>query len=221
MKDRSVSDLIMHAPNDGAGGGDAGYPSNGSDNAASNGSGNVSQEHAATATFGGGCFWCVEAVFDNVIGVTKIEPGYAGGDHANPTYEQVCTGATGHAEVVQLTFNPAQISFRQLLEIFFATHDPTTLNRQGNDVGTQYRSVIYYHDDEQKHVATEVMDELSTENLWDSPIVTQLLPLDTFYPAEAYHYEYFKRNPHQAYCAAVIAPKVAAFRERFAHKLKA
>lgn len=176
---------------------------------------------AATATFGGGCFWCVEAVFDNVIGVSRIEPGYAGGERPNPTYEQVCTGTTGHAEVVQITFDPAQISYREILEIFFATHDPTTLNRQGNDIGTQYRSVIFYHDDEQKRTATEVMDELAAENVWDAPIVTQLLPLPTFYPAESYHYEYFKNNPNQGYCAAVIAPKVASFRQRFAHKLKA
>lgn len=172
------------------------------------------------ATFGGGCFWCVEAVFDNVVGVEKIEPGYAGGDTANPTYEQVCTGTTNHAEVVQITYDPEQISYRQLLEIFFGTHDPTTLNRQGNDVGTQYRSVIFYHDDEQKQVAQQLIGELSAENIWDDPIVTQLEPLDTFYPAEDYHYEYFKNNPNQPYCRAVIAPKVASFRERFRDKLK-
>jgi len=173
------------------------------------------------ATLGGGCFWCVEAVFDGVIGIRRIEPGYAGGTKPNPTYEEVCTGTTGHAEVVQITFDPKEISFREILEIFFSTHDPTTLNRQGNDIGTQYRSVIYYHDEGQKRVATEVMEELSGEKVWDDPIVTELTALDTFYPAEAYHYEYFKNNPDQGYCAAVIAPKVADFRRRFAHKLQA
>lgn len=173
------------------------------------------------ATLGGGCFWCVEAVFDGVIGIRRIEPGYAGGTRPNPTYEEVCTGTTGHAEVVQISFNPDEISYREILEVFFATHDPTTLNRQGNDIGTQYRSVIYYHDEDQKQVASEVMAELSEQKLWDDPIVTELTALDTFYPAEAYHYEYFKNNPDQGYCAAVIAPKVADFRRRFAHKLQA
>lgn len=182
--------------------------------------GNGTEQQSAIATFGGGCFWCVEAVFENVVGVTAIEPGYAGGDKPDPTYEEVCTGTTGHAEVVQLTFDPTQISYREILEIFFATHDPTTLNRQGNDIGTQYRSVIFYHDDEQKRTATEVMDQLTAENVWDAPIVTELAPLDTFYPAEDYHYEYFSRNPNQGYCQVVIAPKVVAFRERFADKLK-
>lgn len=175
----------------------------------------------AVATLGGGCFWCVEAVFADVIGVTAIEPGYAGGDTPDPTYEQVCTGTTGHAEVVRIAFDPEQITYGDILNIFFATHDPTTLNRQGNDIGTQYRSVIYYHDDEQRQVAEDVVAQLTADNVYDDPIVTELTPAPKFYPAEEYHHEYFKRNPFQGYCQVVIAPKVADFRKRFAHKLKA
>lgn len=177
-------------------------------------------ERTAVATLGGGCFWCVEAVFTDVVGVLAAEPGYAGGQRANPTYEQVCTGATGHAEVVQVTFDPEQITYREILEIFFATHDPTTLNRQGNDIGTQYRSVVFYHDEDQRRTAQDVMDQLAADGVYDDPIVTELAPLEKFWPAEDYHREYFKNNPNQGYCAAVIAPKVAAFRQRFAHKLK-
>lgn len=175
----------------------------------------------AVATFGGGCFWCVEAVFTDVIGVIRIEPGYAGGDKPEPTYEEVCTGTTGHAEVVQITFDPDQITYKNILEIFFATHDPTTLNRQGNDIGTQYRSVIYYHDDEQRRIAEQVIAEVTDEGVYPDPIVTELAPLPKFYAAEEYHHDYFRRNPFQGYCQAVIAPKVAAFRQRFADKIKA
>ncbi len=172
------------------------------------------------ATLGGGCFWCVEAVFEHVRGVASAESGYMGGKHHNPSYEAVCTGMTGHAEVVQVTFEPAVISYREVLEIFFAVHDPTTLNRQGNDVGTQYRSVIFYHSPEQVATAKDVIATLTSDNVFDSPIVTEVSPAQTFYAAEAYHQAYFARNPTQPYCAYLIAPKLAKFRRQFTSKLK-
>ena len=172
------------------------------------------------ATLGGGCFWCIEAVFQHVQGVASVESGYMGGKHPNPSYEAVCTGMSGHAEVVQVTFDPAVIAYRDVLEIFFAVHDPTTLNRQGNDVGTQYRSVIFYHSLEQAAMAKAVIATLTANNAFDSPIVTEISPAQTFYPAEAYHQEYFIRNPAQPYCAYLIAPKLAKFRRQFASKLK-
>src|SRR5687768_16415329 len=165
-----------------------------------------------TALLGGGCFWCLEAVFDRVRGVTDVVSGYAGGRRPNPTYDQVCAGTTGHAEVVQMTFDPAVITFREILEIFFVIHDPTTLNRQGGDVGTQYRSAIYYHSEEQKRTAEALMRELEADGVWPGPIVTELSPAPEFYPAEDYHQEYFARNPTQGYCQAVVAPKVAKLR---------
>lgn len=174
-----------------------------------------------TTTLGGGCFWCLEAVFDRLQGVTDVVSGYAGGRRPNPSYEQVCSGATGHAEVVRVTFDPAITSYREILEVFFAIHDPTTLNRQGADQGTQYRSVIFYHSDEQKQVAEEVMRDLAAQKLYDDPIVTELSPAPEFYPAEEYHQTYFERNPDQGYCRVVVAPKVAKFRSKFAAKLKA
>lgn len=171
------------------------------------------------ATLAGGCFWCLEAAYDQLKGVEKVESGYAGGSVNDPTYQQVCTGTTGHAEVVQITFDPSVVSYRELLEVFFTIHDPTTLNRQGADVGTQYRSAIFYHSPEQKAVAESVMAELGAEKIWDNPIVTELAPLDTFYPAEDYHRDYYERNPTQPYCQAVIAPKVSKFRKKFLEKL--
>ena len=172
------------------------------------------------ATLGGGCFWCIEAVFQHVRGVASVESGYMGGKHPNPSYEAVCTGVTGHAEVVQVTFGPAVIAYRDVLEIFFAVHDPTTLNRQGNDVGTQYRSVIFYHSPEQAAMAKAVIATLTANNVFTSPIVTEISPAQTFYAAETYHQEYFMRNPTQPYCAYLIAPKLAKFRRQFASKLK-
>ncbi|HET6566910.1 MAG TPA: peptide-methionine (S)-S-oxide reductase MsrA [Rhodothermales bacterium] len=172
------------------------------------------------ATFGGGCFWCLEPVFDDVRGVEDVVSGYSGGRRPNPTYEQVCSGATGHAEVVQVTFDPAVISYRDLLAVFFAIHDPTTLNRQGADVGTQYRSVIFYHSPEQKETADALIDEVNREEIWKDPIVTQVLPFEVFYSAEGYHQEYFERNPNQPYCQVVISPKVAKFRQKHASLLK-
>jgi peptide-methionine (S)-S-oxide reductase len=172
------------------------------------------------ATFGGGCFWCTEAVFSELQGVEKVESGYAGGSTLDPTYEQVCSGKTGHAEVVQITFNPRVISYKELLEIFFTIHDPTTLNRQGADVGTQYRSIILYHNDEQKVVAEQVIREIDSAQIWKRPIVTQVRPLDVFYRAEDYHQHYFKQNPKQSYCQFVISPKVAKLRQQHLAKLK-
>lgn len=171
------------------------------------------------ATLAGGCFWCLEAAYDQLRGVQNVESGYAGGRRPNPTYEQVCTGATGHAEVVQITYDPAIISYQDLLNVFFTIHDPTTLNRQGADVGTQYRSAIFYHTPEQKAMAEETIARLTEEKLWDNPIVTEVVPLTEFYPAEDYHRDYFQRNPGQPYCQAVIAPKVAKFRSKFMEKL--
>ena len=172
------------------------------------------------ATLAGGCFWCTEAVFSIVKGVEKVEPGYTGGSVPNPTYEQVSTGTTGHAEAAQITFDPSIISFREILEIFFATHDPTTLNRQGPDVGTQYRSAIFYHNEEQKVTAEKVIAELDKEEIWDAPIVTQVEPLKTFYKAETYHKDYYKKLPDQPYCQQVIAPKLFKLQQRFLGKLK-
>jgi len=172
------------------------------------------------ATLAGGCFWCTEAVFKELKGVEKVEPGYAGGTVPNPTYEQVCTGRTGHAEAVQVTFDPAIISYDELLKIFFTVHDPTTLNRQGADVGTQYRSAIFYHSDQQKSTAQQVVSEVTAAKLWNAPIVTQIEPFQAFYRAEGYHLDYFKNNPRQPYCEMVIAPKVRKFRERYMEKLK-
>ncbi|MBB3257918.1 peptide-methionine (S)-S-oxide reductase [Paraburkholderia bannensis] len=175
-----------------------------------------------TATLGGGCFWCLEAVYLRVDGVTAVESGYAGGQTLNPTYEQVCDGVTGHAEVVKVDFDPAKISYREILDIFFAIHDPTQLNRQGNDVGTQYRSVIFTHSPQQAEIAGQAIGELAAEGVYDGKIVTQVLPLDgNYFPAEAYHQNYFEQHPDQGYCAFVVAPKVAKFRQKFAHRLKA
>lgn len=165
------------------------------------------------ATFGGGCFWCTEAVFKQVNGVIATEVGYAGGNVENPTYEKVCTGTTGHAEVCQITFNPKIVSYTELLEIFFKTHDPTTLNRQGADVGTQYRSVIFYHNDAQKHLALEFIKKLEQSKLFSKPIVTQVEPLKNYYRAEEYHQNYFEKNPNNAYCIFVVAPKVEKVRK--------
>jgi peptide-methionine (S)-S-oxide reductase len=172
------------------------------------------------ATLAGGCFWCLEAVFDGMRGVASVESGYMGGRNANPTYEQVCGGDTGHAEVARVTFDPAAVSFKELLEVFFVIHDPTTLNRQGNDAGTQYRSAIFYHTPQQKADAEEVIARLDAAQLWNRPIVTDLTPATTFYMAEGYHQEYFARNPSQPYCQAVVAPKVAKFRKHFLNKLR-
>ncbi|MEP7326276.1 MAG: peptide-methionine (S)-S-oxide reductase MsrA [Gemmatimonadota bacterium] len=174
---------------------------------------------AEQATLAGGCFWCLEAVYLNVRGVEKVESGYAGGQVANPTYEAVCGGGTGHAEVVQVTYDPQVITYRELLEIFFTIHDPTTLNRQGADSGTQYRSAIFYHSAEQKAEAEQMIETLTQEKVFDSPIVTQVAPLDRFYPAEEYHRDYYRRNSGQGYCRAVIAPKVSKLRKQWEHKL--
>lgn len=174
----------------------------------------------AAATLAGGCFWCLEAVFERLRGVERVVSGYTGGHVPNPSYEAVCAGATGHAEAVQVTFDPGVISYRELLELFFAFHDPTTLDRQGPDVGTQYRSAIFYHDAEQERVAREVIAELERERVWHAPIVTELRPLEVFYPAEGYHQQYYRRHPRQLYCQAVIAPKLAKLRGRYADRLK-
>jgi peptide-methionine (S)-S-oxide reductase len=172
------------------------------------------------ATLGGGCFWCLEAVYNEVKGVTSVVSGYAGGAVKNPSYEAVCSGATGHAEVVQITFDPKEVAYRDLLEIFFTIHDPTTLNRQGHDVGTQYRSVIFCHDDAQQATATNVVTELGHADLWRDPIVTQIMPAPEFYAAEEYHQRYFERNPGQGYCSMVVAPKVAKFRKQHLERLR-
>ncbi|MCY3681504.1 MAG: peptide-methionine (S)-S-oxide reductase MsrA [Gemmatimonadetes bacterium] len=173
-----------------------------------------------TATLGGGCFWCVEAIYQDVIGVHKVVSGYAGGTVENPTYGEVCSGTTGHAEVVQIAFDPTVISFEEILFIFWRTHDPTTLNRQGNDVGTQYRSVIYYHDEQQKRIAEQSIAETDASDLWADPIVTEIAPLPIFYEGEAYHQNYFVDNPYQPYCIFVINPKVQKFRKSFRNKLR-
>lgn len=172
------------------------------------------------ATLGGGCFWCTEAVFDDLKGVEKVESGYSGGTIPNPSYRAVCTGTTGHAEVVNVTFDPGIISFKEILDVFFTVHDPTTLNRQGADIGTQYRSAIFYHDAGQKRVAEEEIKEIGAAKIWDGPIVTEVVPFTEFYKAEGYHQSYFAENPDQPYCRIVIAPKVAKFRDHYREKLK-
>ena len=172
------------------------------------------------ATFGGGCFWCTEAIYERVEGVHSVVSGYAGGTVKNPTYKQVCDGTTGHAEVTQITYDPKVVSYDELLEIFFKTHDPTTLNRQGADVGTQYRSVIFYHNDEQKQKAEYYKSELNKSGAWDNPVVTEISPLINFYSAEDYHQDYYANNPNQGYCAFVIGPKVEKFEKVFKNKLK-
>jgi peptide-methionine (S)-S-oxide reductase len=181
---------------------------------------NKDQNSYEVGTLAGGCFWCLEAVYDELKGVQDVVSGYSGGQMSNPSYKAVCTGETGHAEVVQVTFDPQVISYRELLEVFFTIHDPTTLNRQGADVGTQYRSAIFYHSPEQKAIAEQVIQEIKNENIWGKPIVTELAPFSVFYPAEDYHQEYFKHNPYQGYCMAVIAPKVSKFRKKYLDKLK-
>lgn len=173
------------------------------------------------ATLGGGCFWCLEAVYKELRGVERVVSGYAGGWVESPSYNQVCEGTTGHAEVVQLTFDPAVVSYRELLEVFFTIHDPTTPDRQGGDIGTQYRSVVFYHTPAQSETAEQVIAEMTAAGVWDAPIVTQVVPLETFYPAEDYHQNYFERNPYQPYCRAVVAPKVSKFRKHFLERLKA
>jgi peptide-methionine (S)-S-oxide reductase len=175
---------------------------------------------AESATLGGGCFWCIEAVYDELRGVERVISGYAGGSVPNPTYEQVCSGRTGHAEVVQVAFDPQIISFREILDVFFTIHDPTTPNRQGADVGTQYRSAIFTQSPEQERIAREVIAETNAAGIWRAPIVTQVEPLERFYPAEGYHQNYFERNEYQPYCQIVIAPKVAKVRERYLARLK-
>jgi len=174
-----------------------------------------------TATFGNGCFWCTEAIFQDLDGVTKVESGYSGGHVDRPTYNQVCEGNTGYAEVLQITYNPQKISFEELLEIFWKTHDPTTVNRQGNDVGPQYRSVIFYHNEEQKALAEQYKQQLDASGAWDRPIVTLIEPLTNYFPAENYHQNYFKQHGNESYCAYVIRPKVEKFRKVFKDKLKA
>ncbi len=173
------------------------------------------------ATLAGGCFWCLEAVYKELRGVERVVSGYAGGHVSNPNYREVCEGTTGHAEVVQITFDPSNVSYRELLEVFFTIHDPTTLNRQGADVGTQYRSAVFYHTPEQRETAEQVIAEMTAERVWDSPIVTEVTPLEKFYPAEDYHQDYFDKNPAQPYCRAVVAPKVSKFRKLFLDRLKA
>ena len=173
-----------------------------------------------TATLAGGCFWCIEAVFDELNGVADVVSGYSGGHTVNPTYQQVCSETTGHAEVVQLRFDPNVVSFREILEVFFTVHDPTTLNRQGNDIGESYRSAVFYHSEAQRQTALEVIAQLEALNLWDGKFVTEVTPFSVFYPAEAYHQEYFANNPNQGYCRVIVAPKVAKFRRVFTEKLK-
>lgn len=172
------------------------------------------------AVLGGGCFWCLEAVFDDLAGVRSVESGYAGGTRANPSYEDVCSGRTGHAEVIRITFDPQIVSFREILSVFFSIHDPTTRDRQGNDVGTQYRSVIFCQNAEQRAVAESVLKQIAEAKLWRDPIVTEIADAAPFYPAEDYHQEYFARNPRQPYCQVVVAPKVAKFRKQFLERLK-
>lgn len=178
------------------------------------------EQNEEKATLAGGCFWCLEAVFAELRGIARVESGYTGGHVPNPTYNAVCDGTTGHAEVVQLTFDPGVVSFKELLEVFFTIHDPTTLNRQGGDIGTQYRSAIFYHSPEQKEVAAQVIDELNAARVWGAPIVTEVAPLADYYPAEDYHQDYYQNNASQGYCRAVIEPKVAKFRKQYLEKLK-
>ncbi|WP_421132452.1 peptide-methionine (S)-S-oxide reductase MsrA [Alteromonas sp. A079] len=172
------------------------------------------------ATLGGGCFWCIESAFNSVDGVVKALSGYAGGDAPSPTYEAVCSGTTGHVEVVQVTFDADKISYREVLEIFFALHDPTQVNRQGNDVGTQYRSAIFYHDDAQKVAAEAIIAEIEQEEIWPNPVVTEVTALNNYHEAEAYHQDYFKNNPQNQYCSMVVAPKLAKFKKTFASRLR-
>lgn len=173
-----------------------------------------------TATLAAGCFWCVEPIYDDLKGVESVESGYSGGHKENPTYREVCSETTGHAEVIRINFDSREVSYKEILQVFFAVHDPTTLNRQGNDIGSSYRSAIFYHSDEQKRVAEEVIKEVTAEGVFDNPIVTEVKPFDKFYIAEDYHHEYFTNNPNQPYCAAVVAPKVAKFRKKFVDRLK-
>lgn len=180
----------------------------------------MENKNIETATLAAGCFWCVEAVFDDLKGVESVESGYSGGRTENPTYREVCSETTGHAEVVQIKFNPNEISFKEVLQVFFTVHDPTTLNRQGNDIGSSYRSAIFYNSDEQKKTAEEVIKEVEAEAIYSDPIVTEVTAFDKFYIAEGYHQEYFTNNPNQPYCAAVVAPKVAKFRQKFVSRLK-
>lgn len=180
----------------------------------------VSNNESELATFGGGCFWCLEAVYLDVNGVDGVVSGYSGGANPNPTYQEICTGKSGHAEIVQLTFNPEIITFKELVEIFFVIHDPTTLNRQGNDIGTQYRSVIFYHSEEQKLISDEVIKFMETEKVFSNPIVTEITSLVEFYEAEEYHQNYYAKNPNQGYCRVVIEPKVSKFRKEFFNRLK-
>jgi len=182
--------------------------------------GSPDSKKGQVATLAGGCFWCLEAVFDELKGVESVESGYTGGKVPNPTYAQVCDGDTGHAEAVQVTFDPQVLSYHDLLTIFFAIHDPTTLNRQGADAGTQYRSAIFYHDEQQKEIAGQVIQEITDSSIWDNPIVTEVTPFDKFYLAEDYHQEYFAHNSLQPYCRIVIAPKVSKFRQMFVDRLK-
>lgn len=173
-----------------------------------------------TATLAAGCFWCVEAVFDDLKGVEDVVSGYSGGHTANPTYKEVCGEGTGHAEVVQIRFDPEELTFADLLRVYFTVHDPTTLNRQGNDIGSSYRSAIFYHSEAQRQAAEDVVAEITAESIYANPIVTEVTPFDKFWPAEDYHHEYFANNPNQPYCSAVVAPKVAKFRQKFVSKLK-
>lgn len=181
---------------------------------------NETNEREETITLGGGCFWCLEAVFDEMRGVTDVLSGYAGGHVANPTYRAVCAETTGHAEVVQLRFNPEIISLKELLSVFFTVHDPTSMNRQGADVGSQYRSAIFYHNELQRETAVSLIDELNAAHIWDTPIVTEVTPYENFYVAEEYHQNYYVNNPGQGYCRVVVAPKVAKFRQKFSHLQK-
>lgn len=178
------------------------------------------RNHTEVATLAGGCFWCLEAVYDQLKGVEDVVSGYSGGPLPNPTYKAVCSGTTGHAEVIQVMFDPQVISFKDILDVFFTIHDPTTLNRQGADVGTQYRSAIFYHTLEQKATAEQVIADLNAAKLWDRPVVTEVAPFEVLYPAEDYHQEYFENNPYQPYCMAVVAPKVAKFRKHYMERLK-
>jgi len=180
----------------------------------------AAQHDHETATLGGGCFWCLEAVYKDLKGVERVVSGYAGGQALNPTYEQVCGGRTGHAEVVQITYDPNVVSYPDLLDVFFTIHDPTTKDRQGADVGPQYRSIILYHSPEQKAAAERAIAEQSEKGIWSAPIVTEVVPLETFYPGEDYHQDYYERNPRQRYCQIVIAPKVAKFRKQYLERLK-
>lgn len=172
------------------------------------------------ATLGGGCFWCLETFYNELKGIIKVESGYSGGTVPNPTYKQVCSGTTDHAEVIQITYNPNIITFKEILQIFFTIHDPTTMNRQGNDVGTQYRSIILYHNQNQKQTTEQVINEITQARIWNAPIVTQIIPYNIFYKAEEYHQEYYKKNPEQSYCRVIIAPKIAKLRKQYFEKIK-